>query len=437
MELDQLLRTNLPLTVILLTLLFCIWLAAWGISAEKIRQLKQRLKEKEEEAETYKQRNVMQQETITTQKIQAAKLTALIKNERRHTLEKISLLEDAREELRLQFQSLAQQIFEEKSKSFSNQNKEKLTAILQPFQEQVEAFKTQINSIHLDDTKERASLKTEIQHLRELNHRINSEAINLTKALKGDRKIQGNWGELILERVLETSGLRKGEEYTTQGGFRDRENHLLKPDVILHLPDGKNIIIDSKVSLSAWERFVNSDETKEKEQHLQNHMRAIREHIKGLSNKDYTNLKGIHTLDFVLMFMPIEAAYAEVFQKDDSLFTEAYSKKILIVTPTTLLATLKTIESIWRYEHQSRNAKEIAERAGGMYDKLRAFVEDMEKIGKQISTCMVTYDSAMNKLTRGKGNLILQASKFTELGVKVKKTLPTTITEKVDNDIPN
>ncbi len=437
MALENIITANLPLAALILMALFFSWLAAWVISAGKVRMLKQQLHEKDKELDHYRRRTSKQQDTITTQKVQAAKLATLIKNERKHAIEKITLLEEAREELRLQFRSLAQQIFEEKSESFSNLNQERLSAILHPLREQIDSFKKRIDDIHLDETRERVSLKTEIHHLRELNQHINKEAINLTRALKGDRKLQGNWGELVLERILEQSGLRKGHEYDTQGGFRNREDRLLKPDVILHLPDEKEIIIDSKVSLSAWERHVSCEQEGEKTVFLQEHIRAIRAHIDSLSKKDYTDLKGIRSLDFVLMFMPIEAAYAAAFQEDETLFSDAFAKKIIVVTPTTLLATMRTIENIWRYEHQSRNAKEIAERAGAMYNKLRSFVEDMEKIGKQLASCTMTYDTAMNKLCRGKGNLIFQANKFTDLGVKVKKTLPRSVTELSESEIRN
>ncbi len=429
MILETLFHTKLSLlhVTLLLVALFCCWITAWVASAGKLRRLKKRLGEAENEADQYRQKVKAQQETITHKRIQAVKLATLLKNERSNSREKLHLLGEAREDLRLQFKELAQQIFEEKSERFSKHNKEKLSAILTPFQDQIDSFRKRIDVIHNDETKERSSLKTELHHLRELNQRINAEAINLTRALKGDKKIQGNWGELVLERVLEQSGLRKGHEYDTQGGFRDQENCLLKPDVVLHLPEGKDIIIDSKVSLSAWERFINCEQKEEKANHLKEHLQAIREHINSLSQKDYANLKGIHSLDFVLMFMPIESAYSYAFQENEALFEDAFSKKIIVVTPTTLLATMRTIENIWRYEHQSRNAQEIADRAGSMYNKLCSFVEDMEKMGKQLATCNMTYDAAMNKLTHGRGNLISQANTFTDLGVQVKKSFPKSI----------
>jgi len=377
------------------------------------------------------------QRRIIQYKIRAAKLITLLKNEKKHSAEKISLLKNAREELSMQFSTLGQQILEEKSVRFSELNREKLEAILHPFNRQLVSFKQDINEIYLSDTRERVSLKKEIIQLRELNQQINEEAINLTRALKGDTKQQGNWGELVLERVLEQCGLRHGHEYETQGGFRDHENNLMKPDVIIHLPEGKDIIVDSKVSLNAWERYINSEEESDKARHIDDLVDAIRAHISQLSEKNYPALTGIRSLDFVLMFMPIEAAFAAAYQSDEQLFANALAKKIIVVTPTTLLATMRTIENIWQHEHQSKNSAEIARRAGIMYDKFRGFVEDMEKIGRQLATCHTTYDSAMTKLTQGRGNLISHSEQLRELGIQVKKEIPRSIVEISDIELQN
>jgi DNA recombination protein RmuC len=374
---------------------------------------------------------------INHQDIREAKLITLLKNERKHAVEKLRLLEEAREQLKLQFSSLAQQIFDEKSVRFSELNRDKLDAILQPFSSQLNGLKQDINEIYRNDSRERTSLKSEILQLRDLNLQINQEANNLTNALRSDTKVQGNWGELVLERVLERSGLRKGIEYETQGGFRDHNNRLLKPDVIIHLPEGKDIIIDSKVSLRSWEKYVNSEHEVQRSRHLTELTAAIRDHVSTLSRKNYPGLTGIHSLDFVLMFMPIEAAFSAAFQQDENLFAEALTSNIIIVTPTTLLATLRTVENIWNYEHQSKNSLEIARRAGIMYDKFRGFVEEMDKIGKQLATCHTTYDSALLKLTRGRGNLIAQAEQLKELGVQVKKEIPKTITDIAELDLKN
>ncbi len=354
------------------------------------------------------------------QQIRIAKLTTLLNNEKRHGDEKLTL----------HFTALAQQILEEKSARFSELGKEKLEAILSPFNQQLISFKQDINEIYLSDTRERASLKNEIFQLRELNQQINQEAVNLTRALKGDTKQQGNWGELVLERVLEQSGLRRGHEYDTQGGFRDHDNKLMKPDVIIHLPRGKDIIVDSKMSLISWERYINSEKESDKILHLDKLVKSIKAHISQLGSKNYPALTGIQSLDFVLMFMPIEAAFATAYQHDENLFSDALAEKIIVVTPTTLLATLRTIENIWQYEHQNKNSVEIARRATIMYDKFRSFVEDMEKIGRQLATCHTTYDSAMTKLTQGRGNLISRAEQLRELGIKVKKEIPRSILDR-------
>jgi DNA recombination protein RmuC len=429
-------QNSIPILAVAL-FLFCIGGILLFFSGYKNRLFKRQLAEKEMETGALRKQVSDLQTALGDERIQTAKLETRLVQEQQHSTEKLVLIERARDELRLQFQTLAQRIFDEKSAAFSSQNSQRLTALLQPFQEQMASFRRRIDDIHVNDTKDRVSLKEEILHLRELNHRINQEAANLTRALKGDRKLQGNWGELVLERVLEQSGLRKGHEYDTQGGFRDLDNQLLKPDVIVHLPDGKDIIVDSKVSLSAWEQYVNCDDDNRREVFLGRHIHAIREHITGLGNKDYAGVKGIRSLDFVLMFMPIEAAFAKAFRHDEKLFAEAFARKIIVVSPTTLLATLRTIENIWRFEHQSRNSQEIADLAGALYNKLCNFVEDMEKIGRQLSSTGATFDAAMNKLTHGRGNIIALANALPELGVKVKKSLPRSVTEVSELDLKN
>ena len=372
------------------------------------------------------------QDKITDNRVREAKLATLIRTERQSSREKLALLEEAREQLRLSFTTLAQEIFEDKSKTFSSQSKERIESLLQPFHRQLGELKEEIRQTYLNDTRERTSLKKELDHLKDLNQQINQEAVNLTKALKGDKKVQGNWGEMILEKVLEQSGLKNGREYQTQRGLRDDERRLFKPDVIINLPDDKHIIVDSKVSLVAWEKFCSLEDVDEKQQALKELAAAIRNHIITLSDKNYEELDGIRSLDFVLMFMPIDAVFLAAFDFDENLFADAFSKKVIIVTPTTLLATLRTIENIWRYEHQSRNSLEIAKRAGFLYDKFRGFTEDLEKIGKQLDSCNSAYDSAINKLTQGRGNLVSQAQQLIDLGVQVKKELPQEVVERSD-----
>lgn len=356
----------------------------------------------------------------------------ILDKERKATAEKLELLERNRDALKQEFENLANRIFDQKSERFSQQTRTSLDNLLNPFRDQIQDFRKRVEDVYTTETKDRQALRSEIKSLQDLNRQITEEAANLTRALKGDKKIQGNWGELILERVLEKSGLRKGIEYETQGSYRDGDGQLLRPDVVVHLPDQRNLIVDSKVSLLAYQQWVTEDDEVAKEAHLKAHVEAVRQHIRGLSEKDYSQLGGLHSPDFVLLFMPIEPAFVAAFQYDENLFAEAFEKKIIVVTPTTLLATLRTIENIWRYERQSQNARKIADRAGAVYDKLRVFVEAMDKMGGQLQTVQTTYDNAMNTLTRGRGNLISQASKFVELGVRVKKELPRTITDQAD-----
>lgn len=389
--------------------------------AERIPLLESRL------AETSQQ--------LTAARTECAELRTRLENEEKNTEGKLALLRNAEVQLFTQFENLAQKILEEKTQKFTEQNKSQLDGVLTPFREQLGDFRKKVDEMHLHDAKDRASLRQEIENLRLQTQRINQEAVNLTRALKGDKKLQGAWGELILERVLEQSGLRKGIEYETQGGYRDGENRLFRPDVIVHLPEGKDIIIDSKVSLVAYDRCCSLDDGPERESAVREHVLAVRNHIKTLAQKDYSGLNGLRSLDFILLFMPIESAFMLAFQHDDKLFSDAFSSNIVVVTPTTLLATLRTIENIWRYERRNENAKLIADKAGSIYDKLRGFVEDLEKLGTQLSSVHKTYDDAMNKLTRGRGNLIRQAESFVELGAKVNKRLPKSILEKVDLDV--
>ena len=369
------------------------------------------------------------QQLYVESKTKNAELQTRMSEQVKNAEEKLNLLKDAEIRLNNQFENLAGKIFDERNRQFTEHNKTSLDHIVRPLREQLGEFKQRIETVYDNENKDRNSLREEIISLRRDTAQMNQEALNLTRALKGDKKNQGNWGEMILETVLEKSGLRKGIEYETQGAFRDEDNKLFKPDVIVRLPEDKDIIIDSKVSLVAYELHCSTDDDAERVAALKQHTEAVRSHIKGLSAKDYSGLKGLRTLDFVLLFMPIEAAFIAAFQADERLFTDAFEHKIIVVTPTTLLATLRTIENIWRYERQNENARAIADKAGIVYDKIRGFVEDLDKLGKQLSTVHTTYDGVMNKLTRGNGNLIRQASSFVDLGVKVKKTMPKNITE--------
>ena len=346
--------------------------------------------------------------------------------------EKLKLLESAKLELTNNFKVLANDIFEEKSKRFVDINQSRLDDVLKPFKTNLEEFKSKVDKVYSEESQQRASLKGELGKLFELNQKMNVEAQNLTRALKGNKQKQGAWGELILERVLETSGLRNGIEYETQITIKDEFDKAFRPDVIVHMPDNRDVIIDSKVSLNAYEAYINCDNEDERAGYLKAHVQAVKQHIESLSNKQYENLKNVNSLDFILMFMPIESAFVVAFQHDEDLFRKAFNKKIVVVTPTTLLATLGTIKNTWNYQHQNANAQKIAEDAGKMLDKFRGFVEDFERLGLQIATVAKTHELAMNKLSKGKGNLINQTSKLQELGVQMKKNIPSSVVDQAE-----
>jgi DNA recombination protein RmuC len=367
---------------------------------------------------------------------QQARLSTELKEEVRRSGENLQILNDTKQALQIQFENLANQIFAEKTKTFSDQSKANLDTILTPFKEKIVEFEKKITEVYTTEGKERHSLIKEVQRLQELNQKIGEDAANLTRALKGDTRTQGAWGEIILERILEESGLRKGIEYDSQGGFRDAGGKLLKPDVIVHLPDEKDIIIDSKVSLVAYEKYVRSDDEHERVRAVKEHLLSINAHLKNLEAKRYDELPGIKSLDFVLMFIPIESAFMLAIDKDSEIFRKAFDQNIMIVSPSTLLVTMRTIQNIWRYEYQNKNALEIAEKAGNLYDKFVGFVIDLEKIGDHIDNTQKAYDGAHNKLISGKGSLISRTQTLIELGVKSRKQLPASVIQKLDLETP-
>lgn len=346
--------------------------------------------------------------------------------------EKLRLLESSEQRLMQQFENLANRIFEQKNATFKQSSQAGLDALLTPLKEQLDGFKRQINEQYNKEGQERASLKTEIQHLLTLNKQITEEANALTKALKGDNKKQGNWGEIILERVLQESGLREGHEYHVQGQFKDDAGKAFKPDVIVHLPNDKDVIIDSKVSLAAYERYFSSlgDEDGRADIHLKEHIASIRQHIKELGAKKYQSLEGIRTLDYVLMFIPVEPAFLLAMEQSPELVKMAFDENVMLVSPTNLLVALRTINHIWQYEYQNQNAEKIATQASKLYDKFHGFVDDMEKIGRNIDTTQKSYLSAVNKLSSGRDNLVRQVERFRELGVQPNKRLSGSIAEK-------
>lgn len=337
--------------------------------------------------------------------------------------EKLKLLNDAESRLQTQFENLANKIFESKSDKFVETNKEGMNALLGPLKEQIEGFRRQVGEQYAKEGQERASLKTEITNLQQLNKQITEEAAALTKALKGDNKQQGNWGELVLERILTESGLREGHEYETQGQFKSEEGKAYQPDVIVHLPQEKDVIIDSKVSLSAYEQYFNSDDEAQRERFLKEHILSLRTHIKELGKKEYQGLEGIRTLDYVLMFVPIEAAFLLAVDEAPDLVKLALDNNIMLVSPTNLLVALRTINNIWQYEYQNQNAQLIAKKAADLYDKFHGFITDMEKLGDNLATVQKRYQEASSKLYTGRGNLVKRIEDFRKLGVQTSKKL--------------
>lgn len=344
--------------------------------------------------------------------------------------DKINLLEKSEIRLTQQFENIANKIFSEKTASFTQQNKTGLDGLLTPLKEQLSSFSKQVNDVYTTEAKERHALKSEILGLKELNVQMGLEANALTKALKGDNKKQGTWGEVVLERVLQSSGLREGHEYETQLHLKNQDGKAYKPDVVIHLPQGKDVVVDSKMVLVAYERFHNAQTEGEQSAALKSHIDAIKNHVKELSAKDYQMLHGITSLDYVLMFIPVEPAFNAALEYEPTLVQFALEKNIMLVSPNNLIVALRTINNMWRMEYQNRNAQDIADKAGSIYDKLVGFVDDMTKVGINLERAESSYDDAMKKLSEGRGNLVKKAEEMKSLNIKVKKSLPKEMIEK-------
>lgn len=342
-------------------------------------------------------------------------------------------VEKLQEKFAKEFENLANKILDEKSTKFTKQNKESLEIILNPLQEKIKSFEKRVEDTHKESIDRHAMLRQQIIGLKELNEQMSKETTNLTKALKGDSKLQGNWGELVLERVLEKSGLEKDREYFVQNSFTTEDGRRLLPDVVLHLPDNKKMIVDSKVSLIAYERFVNEEDEDERAKFLKAHVASLKKHVEQLSAKNYQNLYQIESPDFVLLFVPIEPAFAVALNQENSLYSWAFEKNIVIVTPSTLLATLRTVDSMWTNEKQQQNAIEIATQAGRLYDQFVNLTEDLLKVGNQLNTVKGSYDSTMVKLT-GKGNLITRVERLKKLGSKASKHINEKLLKKAEED---
>ena len=356
--------------------------------------------------------------------VKLATTRAQAEQSRAHAEEKIALLQQSEARLEKEFERLAGRILEQTSAQFAKRNEDSLQHTLAPLRQQIDTFRQQVAQQYTDETKERASLKQELNHLRELNQQMAGEAKALTQALKGDNKQQGNWGEVVLSRMLEQSGLREGHEYTTQAQHKDEDGRQFKPDVIVHLPNQKDVVIDSKVSLVAYERYFNNQDELIRNQALSEHVQSLRTHIKQLGKKNYQSLDGVRTLDYVLLFIPLEPAFLLAVDRDPELISLALDNNIMLVSPTNLLVALRTVHNIWQYEYQNQNAQRIAEDAARLYDKFVGFVEDMNKVRGALESSNKHLDNAFNKLAEGRGNLISRVEKFRSMGVQPNKRLP-------------
>ena len=379
-----------------------------------------------------------EKETIRTEKdslaIQLSRKEVDFENLWERNLEQKREVEKLQEKFTKEFENLANKILEEKSNKFTEQNKENMKNILSPLQDKIQLFEKKVEDTHKESIDYHAALRQQIHGLREMNEQMSRETINLTKALKGDSKMQGNWGELVLERVLEKSGLEKGREYEVQQPFTNELGQRVFPDVVINLPDGKKMVVDSKVSLTAYEKYINEEDEALRVNYLKEHVNSIKRHVEQLGEKNYHDLYQIESPDFVLLFIPIEPAFAIALNEDTLLYNRAFEKNIVIVTPSTLLATLRTIDSMWSNQKQQENAFEIARQAGALYDKFEGFVSDLIKLGNKIKDSKSEYDNAMNKLTEGKGNLITSVEKLKKMGAKAKKSLPENILKRAEND---
>jgi DNA recombination protein RmuC len=355
----------------------------------------------------------------------AIRLEAALDSERKQGLGRIESLNEAKEALTIQFKNLANEILDDKTRRFTEQNALSLDALLKPLQTKLTEFKEQVSTSYANESRERFALKSEIERLSALNVKMSDETRSLTQALKGDSKVQGNWGELVLESILESSGLRKGEEYLVQDSHTQVDGSRLQPDIVVRLPEGRHLVVDSKVSITAYARHAESADADTAQIELNAHIQSLRQHIQGLSSKNYSSLYGVGSVDFVLMFIPIEPAFLLALKSAPNLYQEALAKNIVLVCPSTLMATLRTVAHLWRQDHQNKNALEIARQCGALYDKFVGFIDDMEKLGQRIDQAQTSYHDAFSKLKTGKGNLIRTAERVRELGVKPSKTLPT------------
>lgn len=400
---------------------------------EREKQLRLNLAGVDERLQAEKDTTRQLREENSTYAQQLTRFKADMENLQLKNAEQKEEVNKLQEKFTKEFENLANKILDEKSLKFTEQNQKNIKNILSPLQEKIQLFEKKVEDSQKENISINSALREQLLNLQNQNIKISKEAENLTKALKGDSKMQGNWGELVLERVLEKSGLEKDREYYVQQSFTKEDGSRVLPDVVINLPDGKKMIIDSKVSLTDYERFVNADEDLQ-EKYLKDHINSLKKHVDQLSAKKYEDLYDMESPDFVLMFVPIETAFSSAINKDTSLYNNAFEKNIVIVTPSTLLATLRTIDSMWNNEKQQRNAIEIARQAGALYDKFEGFVSDLTKVGKKMDEAKNEYRGAMNKLVEGRGNIITSIEKLKKMGAKAKKSIPDSILKRAKED---
>lgn len=402
---------------------------AQGSLASELQSQREQLADAHAALQQVQQDKAALQQANSEQQAQLATLNTSLEAERQQAQEKLTLLQDAKEQLSLQFKALASEILEDKSKRFTEQNQTNLDQLLAPLKTQLQEFKGKVEEVYVQEGKDRSALAEQVKHLMTLNQQLSKDAHNLTSALKGQAKSQGNWGEMILERVLEASGLRRGIEYDMQESHTREDGTRAQPDVVIHLPEERHLIVDAKVSLTAYEDFANAETDIHRDAALKRHLDSVRGHIKGLSEKQYEALYGIKSLDFVLMFVPVEPAFMLAIAHDSTMWQDAWNKNVLLVSPSTLLFVVRTVAHLWRQEQQNRNAQDIAKRGAELYDKLVGFVEDLDSLGTRLQQAQKAYDAAYGKFTGGRGNVIRQAEMLKGLGVKPSKSLSQELVE--------
>ena len=380
-----------------------------------------RLTDESRELMVRRDRLLVELQSLNTQ---FTEVSTILDGERKQNDEKLALLSEAREQLSHQFKSLANEILEEKAKRFTEQNQTNIGQLLEPLKLKLTEFQGKVEEVYVQEGKERSALAAQVKHLMDLNRQLSDDAHNLTRALKGSSKTQGNWGEMILEKILESSGLRKGHEYDVQESHSREDGSRAQPDVILHLPEERHIVVDAKVSLNAYEEYVNAEDDAGRDVAFKRHLDSVRGHIKGLSEKNYHDIHGVRSLDFVLMFIPVEPAFMLAISQDNELWQDAWKRNVLLVSPSTLLFVVRTVAHLWRQEQQNRNAQEIARRGAELYDKLVGFVEDLKGVGSRLNQAKSEYDKAYGKFVEGRGNVIRQAEMLKTLGVKPGKSMP-------------